>query len=178
MILNLGKYITIYDVVGLCIGADAKCQERANAAKFGGTWKAWLSDITTSVVNRLTHANVPYKIAYYQFANNPDPIYNVADNWADLVDGTNLKNAIDYDEFGKNWANYLVWSNTDSSGYRDSRPILQGSSGHCNNWILNSSSDVGRMGVATFKSPDWASDPIATYKPCSASFMHLYCFEQ
>ena len=160
-------------------GADAKCQESANAAKLGGIWKAWLSDQRTYSVDRLIHANAPYKLAYYQFANNPDPVYNVADNWTDLVDSTNLKNAIDYDEFGKNWKNYLVWSNTDSSGYRDSRPILNNQgSGHCNNWTSNSDSDVGRMGVATYKSPDWTSDPIAIYKPCNASFMHLYCFEQ
>jgi hypothetical protein len=48
--------------LGGSAGADDKCQERADAAGLGGTFKAWLSATGTgnSAFDRLSHASVPY----------------------------------------------------------------------------------------------------------------------
>ena len=60
--------------LGGLAGADAKCQTRANAASLGGTWKAWLSDSTTSAASRLTQS-----VSGYILLNNLEqalfPIY-------------------------------------------------------------------------------------------------------
>lgn len=152
-------------------GADAKCQARADAANFGGTWKAWLSDGSTSAASKLNHSAGPYKLA-------KDSLNSiVANNWDDLVDSSALAYPIVADEFGKYWTSYLVWTNTDVKGQINTSPVSQGT-GHCNNWTSTSSSDVGRMGSITKDSPNWTADPNGLYKPCDSTFMHLYCFEQ
>jgi hypothetical protein len=43
-------------------GADARCGQVASAAKLNGTFKAWISDATTSAASRLSHAAVPYRL--------------------------------------------------------------------------------------------------------------------
>ncbi|MET0341542.1 MAG: hypothetical protein ABW252_11125 [Polyangiales bacterium] len=80
---------TAAGVAGLA-GADAKCAAAATAGGRTGTFKAWLSDNSTSATSRLTHAAVPYV--------RVDGVV-VADNWADLTDGS-LDNAIDKNESG------------------------------------------------------------------------------
>src|SRR4029077_17175057 len=46
--------------LGGLTGADPKCQSLATAAVLPGTYKAWLSDDTTSAASRLTHSTNPY----------------------------------------------------------------------------------------------------------------------
>ena len=41
-------------------GADAKCQQAANATGLGGTWVAWLSDSTHNAKDRIPDTNVEH----------------------------------------------------------------------------------------------------------------------
>lgn len=93
--------------LGGLTGADAKCQTRANTANLGGTWKAWLSDGTTSAASRLTYNSGPYKLLNGVV---------VANDWADLTDGT-LQNGINITELNTT-PNYrsCVWTSTDING--------------------------------------------------------------
>jgi hypothetical protein len=70
-------------------GADAKCQAAADAAKLGGTWRAWLGDGVDSPATRFTPAG-PYQLL--------DGTVIAAD-WAELTSGT-IRHAIDRTEKG------------------------------------------------------------------------------
>ena len=71
-------------------GGDNLCNVEAVIAGLPPTYKAWLSDGTTSAAARLTHATVPYK--------RIDGV-TIADDWADLTDGT-LDAPLDRDVYG------------------------------------------------------------------------------
>ncbi|MCS7029534.1 MAG: hypothetical protein NZ519_12295 [Bacteroidia bacterium] len=150
--------------MGGLAGADNLCQTIANTYIPGNTatFKAWLSSSTVAASARLTHASIPYR------ARNEI----IADNWADLTDGTldnalvRLVQALAY--CGSCW----VWTNTTpTGGIFSTNP-----NNNCNNWTSNSSSLQGRAGV---------SDPAITnagwtdtgYYSCSNDFP-LYCLEQ
>src|SRR3989344_4313337 len=77
--------------LGGLAGADARCQERANVANLGGTWKAWLSDTTTSAASRLEHSPNPYTLVNGRI---------IADNWEGLTGTGYLKSPIKINEFG------------------------------------------------------------------------------
>jgi hypothetical protein len=95
--------------LGGLVGADDKCQERADAAGLSGTFKAWLSAAGTgnSAAERLTHAPVPYV--------RVDGV-QVAANFTDLVDGT-LAAPISLDEFGNPFTINAVWTGTLPDGH-------------------------------------------------------------
>lgn len=144
-------------------GADSKCQSKANAAGLKGTWKAWLSDDTTSASSRLTHFNGPYV--------RKDGLV-VATSWRDLTDGT-LQNPIRIDELGGDMYNYTTaaWTGTSTSGN-----IIKP---NCNNWTNNSSSyDIQGVygGISSTKSY-WTVSAEST-SICSNNNVALYCFEQ
>ncbi|SFF45954.1 Myxococcus cysteine-rich repeat-containing protein, partial [Nannocystis exedens] len=65
--------------LGGLVGADMKCQVAAQAAGLPGTYRAWLSDDTGSPVSRFTKSTIPYA--------RRDGVL-IANNWADLIDGT------------------------------------------------------------------------------------------
>ncbi len=140
-------------------GADARCQAAATGgAALGGSWKAWLSDSTTTAASRLGHATVPYKLI-----NGT----TIANNWTDLTDGS-LVSKINIDEFGKEVPSADVWTGTAGDG------LYAGSS--CNNWTSRDSSVTGMIGnVSAVRSVAWTrSGPGSA---CSNSGK-LYCFEQ
>ncbi|MFC1649303.1 carbohydrate binding domain-containing protein [Patescibacteria group bacterium] len=155
-------------------GADAKCQERADAAILGGVWHAWLSDSTNEA-----------KLRSYHY---PNPIYRidgvkVADHWGDLTDGS-LDEPIVVDEWGRLYSessNILkgVWTNTASDGSEFEPPEGWNlSSSSCNNWSTNET-NVGVRGVYGYPfstlTNGWTS---STYTSCAINNRHLYCFEQ
>ena len=65
--------------LGGLVGADARCQQRAEAGDLPGTYMAWLSDANASPASRMTKADVRYVL--------PNGT-KVADNWADLTDAS------------------------------------------------------------------------------------------
>lgn len=113
--------------------ADYLCQSQANSAPAGnllsGTWKAWLSNNATSARDRLVHNVSPYILVTGDV---------VANNWTDLVDGSDLRHNINFDQNGTEVSTY-VHSNTDQSGVK----ITTASA--CDNWssILGSAVSEG-----------------------------------
>lgn len=143
--------------LGGLAGADAKCQERANAANLGGSWKAWLSSDTVSVKSRLQHYNGPYR--------RIDNVL-VAQNWNDLVDGSLLA-PINVTETGSANNAAWVWTNSFSDG-----SIRQSSNSSCINWTNNN--DGGSTGDASRTDSGWSD------YGASACYYNrpLYCIEQ
>lgn len=143
-------------------GGDAKCQERANAAGLGGTWKAWLSSNTSSASSRLEHASVPYRTVDGQL---------VVNNWTDLTDNLLIK-PIDVTETGGSVAEGWAWTATNPNG---SIPgDLTPSQFTCDNWSTNISSSTGVIGVRGLSNYRWSWDGGVS---CNSSAA-LYCFEQ
>ena len=143
-------------------GADAKCQALANAAGLTGTFKAWLSDSTTSAKDRLTHSASGYA--------RVDGVI-VANDWNDLVSG-GLRNPIQIDENG---------------GSQDS-PVLTGTSAsgthtahNCNNWTYAAdpypyNGPDGTLSWVGAVDSSWSN---SGYRACyTFSVGRLYCFQQ
>lgn len=106
---------SIYDGnLGGLSGADAKCQAEATAKGIPGIFKAWLSDSTTSAESRLSHSWFPYQRADGQ---------KLANNWADLVDGTLAAPLWPGSYTVSHWA----WTGSTSSG-------MPTTGGNCSNW--------------------------------------------
>jgi cysteine-rich repeat protein len=148
-------------------GADATCQALADAASLPGTYVAWLSDATTSPASRFTQASAPYILRDGT---------RVADNWADLIDGT-LEHAIDLTEqlgappeFVSTCSGVAVpsvWTNTVHSG------ASQGPSTNCEGWT--STTGTTYSGLADALDSTWSN--ACADLPCSA-YANLYCFQQ
>lgn len=163
--------------LGGLAGADAKCAAAASAAGLGGTFKAWLSDLTGSPSERMTHATLPYELVTG---------VKIASDWADLTDGL-LEHAIDRDEHGKPivqserfngvWTATasdglaITWQNTDVG--TTSRPRFE-----CGNWGTSTTPigvAVGMLGGFETAELDWTQTNSGVF--CDES-MHLFCFEQ
>lgn len=145
-------------------GANDKCQERANTAKLGGIWTAWLSGDNSSPSQNFVKNNIPYK--------RIDGLI-IANNWEDLTDGQ-LQNSISVTETGKiltNTTDINVWTNTKIDGsikYRDSNYS-------CFNWKTSSNQITATMGLNNISGPAWTdNNNIST----CAILVRLYCFEQ
>lgn len=142
-------------------GADSICNNKASSAGLPGTYKAWLSDQSTSARSRLSQSSLPYK--------NVDSSL-VANSWTDLTDGS-LSGAFK-NENGQNLTGtppYFVWTNTDQVGNI-------ASSLACNNWTgtLGYSGVVGDALPAAYNQRYWTN---ATTYPCDR-LARLYCLEQ
>lgn len=146
--------------LGGLAGADAKCQTRASAANLGGTWKAWLSDSTTSATSRLLHSSVPYKLVNGTV---------VANNWDDLTDGT-LQNTIGITELGTTKFGG-VWTNTESNGqtYRTD---------YCSNFTSSVAGSNFLLGWSAYTNGNWTLTRSGTIETTCNNIESLYCFEQ
>lgn len=149
------------DMGGLA-GADSICQGLADAAGLGGTYKAWLSDHVTDVASRFYQSTQQYRLIDGT---------KVADNWADLTDGT-LDNPIDLIEINTRPSTNLsrVWASTQTNGTRYT-PFHD----FCDNtWISNSSSFDGDFGLHDRVNSSWTR---SNNTSCNNQY-RLYCFEQ
>lgn len=152
-------------------GADAKCQERANAASLGGIWRAWLSTNSQSAASRLTHPVQGYR--------RTDGAV-ISESWTGLVTGSPLV-APELTEYGVqtpyvgagsvtgcSWAAgyfFHPWTATTNEGAY--------SGPDCDGWT--STSATGRVGLGGYSLSQWTN-----WCPgfgCSSS-QPLYCFEQ
>lgn len=136
--------------------ADCICQEHAvRWGNLSGTYKAWLSDSTTSASSRLSHSNQPY-------VNRRGA--RIAANWTELTNGTLLCNDVmNYDESGDYLSTQfnLVWAGTDAFG--NIRSPLK----NCNNWTSGAASSGGWVGAATVD-PYWPN-----FGGCWTEWVHL-----
>jgi len=152
-------YAPVLDFAGLD-DADALCQQHATAAGFAGSFKAWLSDETSSPSTRFTRSAGPYVL--------PDGTL-VAAGWDDLVDCTNpncLFHPIDLDEFQAPAAGDYAWTGTTQAGEVDA------DEGTCVGWT---STDTGGAAGRVDSLGGWTSVLYGRY--CGLA-LHLYCFQQ
>lgn len=147
------------DLGGL-IGADSKCQVLADAVNLGSTFKAWLSDSTTSAASRFNQSALNYVMM-----NGT----TIANGWSDLTDNT-IDNVLNRDETNTVRSSMPVWTNTTTSG----GVMATNSSYNCDNWTSNSSGVDGYYGVTNWADYEWTN---STYSSCSGA-RRLYCFEQ
>lgn len=138
-------------------GADDKCQALAAGAGLAGTFKAWLSDGTTSAEDRLTHSDTPYELIDGT---------RIADDWDDLTDGS-LQAPINLDDQGIVFPGaLLVWTGTQSNGSAEFN--------HCNGFNVDVSGETGAAGLTDETNLDWTN---GASRSCSQQ-ASLYCIEQ
>ena len=162
---------------------DAKCQQLAEAAGLPGTYKAWLSDKTSSPATTFTRSNGPYVLVDGT---------EVASNWLGLTeDLVFLLAPINITETGQGIGESFVWTNTAPSGvptgcpcpaiYREyegiieSRPAVR--DGSCQNWT-SSNGDLydGITGCSIAQNTQWT----VTWRHIADcdELLRLYCFQQ
>lgn len=162
---------TTYDGnLGGIAGADAKCQARAAAASLGGTWKAIISDSTTSAKSRMTNRTKPvFNLAGFLVWNPSVPLMFSSDSstttgappWGTAA---NLANEPEITELGTT-VSTSVWTGSYSTG------LVYGT--HCSNWTSNSSGVSGGYGNPAYKTTNWILQGSVA---CSNSY-RLYCLE-
>ena len=141
-------------------GADAICQELAEAAGLTGTWTAWLSDDNADAIDRIPDGQ-------YQLVDGTV----IADDKADLTDGF-LKAPISLNEFGSPEEGY-AWTGTQPDGTAMET--------NCSNWTNNSGSGgctagESSCGVTGINStnPDWTRVSENGFN-CN-ELLQLHCF--
>lgn len=141
--------------LGGTAGADARC---------GAGFKAWISDSQSSPATRFTHFAGAYRL--------PSGA-KVADNWADLTDGS-LDHAIDEEEDGWLVPAVGVYTATSANG------TFSGEA-NCSNWT-STGADTTRVGESSAVSSAWtASSQVKTCTNNETTFAQrslVYCFEQ
>lgn len=145
--------------LGGLAGADALCQERADAVGLGGRFGAYMRDDDTGL-GRLERSPFPYV--------RLDGVV-VADDFSDLRDGS-IKAPLNVDENGKTVSG-KAWI-----GLVD---VLGGASNSCNNWRSTDtdclrSNICGGAGQSSEVNTNW--DGYYIYN-CNRSY-RLYCVEQ
>jgi len=134
--------------------ADNHCSFLATIAGLPGTYKAWLSNSSTSAASRLTHSGAAYVLVTGAV---------VAFDFTDLTDGS-IAAPIDLTQNGVVTSETDVWTGTMASGASDGFS--------CTNW---SSAIVNAVtGSTTATDGSWSSDQTQT---CVGP-RPLYCFEQ
>ena len=145
-------------VFGNAVAGDSVCQTRANAVGLSGTYKAWLSDSTSSASARFIHSTSPYQLLDGTI---------IATGWTDLTDGT-LAAPISKDESNVAVGASIVWTGTTVSG------TFSGVGGDCNGWTTNSLGVVGVRGSPTVSDAGWTNGGTSN---CNTAG-RLYCFQQ
>jgi hypothetical protein len=159
-------------------GANAKCQELADAAELDGEFMAWLSDSSgLSPANQFIPSDAPYELA------DGTPI---ATDWDDLTDGTIAAPIIldengsqpEADELLDGWA---VWTATeeDGSGIQEN-PFSPGLCSDAeDDWTIENAEQSGAgtiVGIqASGEQETWTT---SVYSVSCDYEAHLYCFEQ
>jgi len=170
--------------------ADVECQTLASNAGLAGSYKAWISgrafagdvnNLHQGVVDRFTQSPGPYQLLDGT---------KVADNWADLTDGS-LDHAIDRTELNAQVSGEVrVWTNTTNGGKAwdngrccatgpgsDGPPgIISWSCGAPVETAGNCQFQSGKYGLATATDGSWTGTE-SSNNACTNLF-RLYCFEQ
>lgn len=147
-------------------GADVKCQDLAIEAGLLGTFKAWISGSSASeeARDRMSQADVAYRRVDF---------VKVADNWADLTDGT-LDAPINVNENGNTVGAVLTaYTNTDADGsiHETGRECGLNPGDEWNTDDMFASGGYGTVG-ATGSSWSWVNN-----NACD-NLRRLYCIQQ
>jgi len=141
-------------------GADQRCRMLAALAKLPnfGTYRAWLSDSTTSAADRMIHSKGRYTLVNGLV---------VAADWDALVSGT-LMTSINTTEDSEESPGSCVWTGTFANGL----PAF--GSSFCDDWSGKDGLQDGGNGSGDFID-GWGS--FINHAPCGSE-CSLYCFEQ
>lgn len=148
-------------------GADAVCQELAEAAGLPGEYLAWLGDTTGSPSTRFVRATVPYTLVDGTV---------IADDWDELTDGQ-IASAILLDELGhqRQLGTPQPWTNVNPDGTAGGIEP----NAHCDNWTSSLGGAGGHIGNNGFALLGYTNAGWTKFRSwdCSMSW-ELYCFQQ
>ena len=146
---------------GGAVTVDGRCQTLATAAGLDGTFKAWISDDSTSPSIRFVKSKAPYV--------RMDGT-KIANDWAGLTSGT-LFVAINRDEKNAVAGGLIqTWSDTAIDGTE----IPSNANGtNCQGW-KPPTGNFGSFGDCTAVDAKWTN---ASYGSCNATW-RFYCVEQ
>ncbi len=156
--------------LGGLMGADQLCQARAAAGNLSGTFKAWLSDSTTSAASRLTHGALPYELVDGTV---------VAADWTALTSGM-LQTMIELDENGNllpqadtcsGFNGHYVWTDSADDG------TIYDAAQSCQNWTSALGTDNGSTGSSSTLQATSYWSSWCHLESCS-SMASLYCIQQ
>ncbi len=169
---------TYYGNLGGANGANQKCQERANAASLGGSWRA----IITSNSQSLTDVIGPsewYRLLNVNGEIISERVFNPYTNYYTpfhTYDSVNyLISPINVNEFGVSYSpGTTVYAWTGGLG-----------NSNCNGWTTEEANTYGTSGlITTIKTetgisgaPNWYTQTVGLGKPCGDSRLRLYCIE-
>jgi Protein of unknown function (DUF1554) len=128
---------------GALTNADAICNARAQEAGLFGTYMAWVSSTTSNIATRSAQSTFKY---YRLDGTTP---YVIANDWADLINGTTV--AIATDENGIVRGNAPVFTGTESNGTV--------ATNNCQNWsttAVNVTFATGNSSAAATNVPNWS----------------------
>lgn len=145
--------------LGGLLGADAKCNQLAQAAAVQGIFKAWLS---SAFEDPATRFDTGFTGAYTLTSGEV-----VAVGWSGLT-GSSLEHAIDSDESQNLKASAYVWTNTGPDGK------LKGL-GDCQNWTSSNVVKQGALGDSSATDVNW-TDGVGVISCATAG--RIYCFQQ
>ncbi len=144
-------------------GADQRCRSLAAQAglpNFAG-YMAWLSDSTTSPLERMHHGRGRYELVNGLL---------VAESWDALVAGE-LVNPISVTEKSETH-DITVWTGTNPDG------TAAVGSNHCLDWTSNDMVATEFWGVSTETTADWTLAAVDLNPMNCGAQIALYCFEQ
>lgn len=152
-------------------GAHAICQSLSNTLSLGGSWSAWIASPGTPGSAPLYYLKKSTSLPYTDIFGN-----KIADNWADLVDGT-LDRGIGFQEWGAIGSGALrAWTNVDTTGARKSTNQSTNACGvHSTGWNTNGAGSSGHWGQPGRVSSHW-TDSTST-QTCDTG-ARLICVEQ
>lgn len=150
--------------LGGVAGGNSKCKGLAdtNNVLKGKSWRAWLSDETSSVKDDIKD----FKGWYLLPDGNP-----VAKGASALFSGV-LTNSISVDEKGAAQLSVLVWTGTTADGAAQMET--------CNNWNSASDEYVGTYGDSGKKDSNWTEkrfNGTLQYLGCNITTAHIYCIQ-
>ncbi len=141
-------------------GADLKCAVAARAGGFSpnAKWKAWMSSSTTNAKDRL------YNSLLFGFRKTDGTM--VANNWADLTDGS-LDSPINLTEASVLLTSIdSVWTGTIANGTK--------ATNNCSNWTSTDLKKFGTAGLVSSTVIGWTERGT----PKCSTTAHIYCIEQ
>ena len=149
---------------GSLAAADSLCQSEANAAGIPGTYRAWLSESLESGTPSSPATTFDTTVGPYVRVDGAV----VADDWADLTDGT-LNVPINVSSSGATVASGYVWTGT----LIDGTAASTASGSTCDEWT-NAGADA-HVGAAPATDSAWTN---LSFDSGCGSLWRLYCFQQ
>jgi hypothetical protein len=150
-------------------GGDSICRSLAVAQGFSGDFRAWLSAASrTSTGTRFVQSTTPYYLRTHVQGTTTNI---VANNWADLTDGT-LQTPITVTESGASIGTSGtcdVYSNTTISGNYIS-------TSNCSDFT-SVSGNTAQLGDSSATNSNWTTNPSCGNTQCGLSH-RIYCFQQ